>query len=73
MVSQIGLPVCGHSLGQNYQDTGADFGLAPILPYLDYGTYPDNTPALIPAVRTTDAILNEENFRVYGARKMWCM
>jgi len=58
MVGQIGLPGCGYSMGHNYGDSGSTFGTAPSVPYLDYGDYPDNAPALIPASRTTDAILN---------------
>ena len=58
MVGQIGLPGCGYSMGHNYGDAGSPLGLAPSVPYLDYGTYPDDAPALIPASRTTDAILN---------------
>jgi len=58
MIGQIGLPGRGYSMGHNYPDSGASYGLAPTVPYLDYGDYPDNAPALIPASRTTDAILN---------------
>ena len=58
MVGQIGLPGRGYSMGHNYPDGGSIYGMAPSVPYIDYGDYPDDTPALIPASRTTDAILN---------------
>lgn len=58
MVGQIGLPGRGYSMGHNYPDGGAIYGMAPTVPYLDYGDYPENPPELIPASRTTDAILN---------------
>ena len=58
MLGQIGLPGRGYSMGHMYGDNGSPLGLAPTVPYLDYGAYPDNPPALIPASRTTDAILN---------------
>jgi len=58
MIGQIGLPGCGYSMGHLYGDNGSPLGMAPTVPYLDYGAYPDNPPAMIPASRTTDAILN---------------
>ncbi len=58
MVGQIGLAGRGYSMGHNYPDAGSIYGMAPSVPYLDYGHYPENPPALIPASRTTDAILN---------------
>ena len=58
MIGQIGLPGRGYSMGHNYPDSGSTYGTAPNVPYIDYGTYPENPPALIPASRTTDAILN---------------
>ena len=58
MIGQIGLPGRGYSMGHNYPDSGSSLGMAPTLPYIDYGTYPENAPELIPAPRTTDAILN---------------
>jgi len=58
MVGQIGLPGRGYSMGHNYPDGGSIYGMAPSVPYIDYGDYPENTPELIPASRTTDAILN---------------
>ena len=58
MVGQIGLPGRGYSMGHNYPDGGSIYGMAPSVPYIDYGDYPDNLPELIPASRTTDAILN---------------
>jgi len=58
MVGQIGLPGRGYSMGHNYPDGGSIYGMAPTVPYIDYGDYPENPPALIPASRTTDAILN---------------
>ncbi len=58
MVGQIGLPGRGYSMGHNYPDGGSIYGMAPTVPYLDYGEYPENPPELIPASRTTDAILN---------------
>ena len=58
MIGQIGLPGRGYSMGHNYPDSGSLYGTAPSVPYIDYGEYPDNPPALLPAARTTDAILN---------------
>jgi len=58
MIGQIGLPGRGYSMGHLYGDNGSPLGLAPNVPYIDYGAYPENPPALIPASRTTDAILN---------------
>ncbi|RLA05330.1 MAG: trimethylamine-N-oxide reductase TorA [Gammaproteobacteria bacterium] len=70
MVGQIGLPGCGYSMGQNYPDSGADLGQAPTIPYLDYGDYPDDAPALIPAARTTDALLNPGEVIDYNGEKI---
>ncbi len=58
MIGQIGLPGCGYSMAHHYGDYGSPLGLAPSVPYLDAGTYPENPPPLIPDARTTDAILN---------------
>ncbi len=70
MVGQIGLPGCGYSMGHNYPDEGSDYGLAPSVPYLDYGDYPDDAPALIPASRTTDALLNPGKVIDYNGDKV---
>ncbi|MCP3674688.1 MAG: molybdopterin-dependent oxidoreductase [Gammaproteobacteria bacterium] len=70
MVGQIGLPGCGYSMGHNYPDAGADFGTAPTVPYIDYGDYPDNPPMMIPASRTTDAILNPGKVIDYNGDKI---
>jgi len=70
MVGQIGLPGCGYSMGHNYPDAGADFGVAPTVPYLDYGEYPDEAPAMIPASRTTDALLSPGKVIDYNGEKV---
>ncbi len=70
MVGQIGLPGCGYSLGHNYPDAGANFGLAPTVPFIDYGAYPDDAPALIPAARTTDALLNPGKVIDYNGERI---
>ncbi|MDM8541962.1 molybdopterin-dependent oxidoreductase [Desulfococcaceae bacterium HSG9] len=58
MIGQIGLPGRGYSMASNYGDNGSPLGTAPDPGWLDAGKAPKNAPPLLPAARTTDAILN---------------
>jgi trimethylamine-N-oxide reductase (cytochrome c) len=70
MLGQIGLPGRGYSMGHTYGDAGSPFGLAPSVPYLDYGPSPEDPPAMIPASRTTDAILNPGKVIDFNGEKL---
>ena len=58
MVGQIGQPGCGFSMAHSYDGAGQPTGTAPDPTWMDAGDYPDPEPPYIPAMRTTDAILN---------------